>query len=168
MFDSNFTIFIGQRYSGRSTLLFNLANIFQSQGLKSVFFGGTDEFYNFSHRKQPFELSFFYRRGDKKAIQNLCEICTKEGVNFLFIDDIDFLDDTALNLLSDFPIKKICTSVFGKKINLENPTIYEVIQRYDDDTLKLITKLKIKKTELLMEDFLKSIEREQKLNNILK
>jgi hypothetical protein len=168
MFDSNFTFFIGQRYSGRSTLLFTLADIFQSNGLKSIFFGGTDEFYDFSKRKQPFELSFFYRREDKRAIINLNEICIREKINFIFIDDIDFLDDTAIDLLSDFHTKKICTSIFGKKIDVKDLTTYEIIQRYDDDTLKVITKLKIKNTELLMEDFLKSIERDQKLNNILK
>jgi len=74
MFSKNFNIIIGDRASGRTTFLFELARLIKSFGKKTCYIGGTEEFYEFANNSvnKIYDSTFFYKN-DVRLFQNIKE-----------------------------------------------------------------------------------------------
>lgn len=169
MFESNFNIVSGDRDSGRSSFLFTLAYTSKSNGYKTMFLGGTDEFSSISDIESPFDRKFFYRHRDQKLTENIKLILDKEKFDYLLIDDIDFLSRNDIVILGQSKAKKICTCLRSKiPTNLGKFTSYDLTSKYDDDNLTESSFLNVDGQLMKLNDFIKILDREQKINKVLK
>jgi len=170
MFDSNFNIISGDRGVGRSEFLFQIGLYLRDNGLKTIFYGATDQ-YNFSNIKTPFDLTFFYRHNDDRVTKNIKEISDKNLYDYIFIDDIDFISQNHIDILSETKAKKICTCLIGKiPNNISKFKLYKMYRDvnftnkgYSSDILIEIDDVKIR-----TQDFFKIFDRNQKINSIIK
>lgn len=170
MFDKNFNVIIGDRSSHRTTFLIEVSRAIRSQGGKVLFLGGTLEFEDFANNSisRIFDLALFFK-GDLRLIENLNEISQRDGYQFIFIDDVNYISKPAIDLLSKNPIKKVCTCLtdvipnFGVDVNL-----YDIKNHYDDSNFTNSTFLKVNKQMINLKDIIKEIERDQKIENLLK
>lgn len=172
MIDFDYIVFHGERSSGRSTLLFTIADICKSNGEICYFFGATDEFNSdYFIFESTFSRKFFYRHPDHRLIENIVELSDKERCNYIFIDDIDFLSRKDLQILSKSKAKKIVTSLTGKIPEITNYKSYEIVTSYEENN-KLFPKvdkfLYSDDCKISVTDFLKTLERDKKINLILK
>ena len=93
MFSKNFNIIIGDRASGRTTFLFELARLIKSFGHKTCYIGGTEEFYEFANNSvdKIYDSAFFYKN-DVRLFQNIKEIWTiliESPENYLNLNELN-------------------------------------------------------------------------------
>lgn len=172
MLDANFNIIKGQRFSGRSSFLFVFGQICSANDQDVIFLGATDEFNHgdFTWTNNPFSLKFFYRHKDHNLIKNIVEIAERDNCGYIFIDDIEFLSRIDIEVLSKSRVKKICTCLDGKiPENLTDFKTFTLLSTYDDDSFKESKSLLLDNGQkILIQDFLKIFDREQKITSILK
>jgi hypothetical protein len=171
MFSKNFNIIIGDRASSRTTFLFELARLIRSFDHKTCYIGGTDEFYDFANNSvnKIYDSAFFYKKSSTgvRLFQNIKEITERDGYEYIFIDDIDYISRECLDILISIRVKKIATCLtdhlpaFYQDINC-----YEIRNNYTDDR-NLVT-LKIGEDIIKTKDIITSISRDQKIKSVLK
>jgi len=98
MFENNFNIIVGNNSTWKSSALHALAYDMKSQlNMKIIFLAATNEFEEKTHfLNQRYELCRFLSSDDENNIKTLKvieEISLKDGIDFIFIDDIDYLYD---------------------------------------------------------------------------
>ncbi len=168
MFDKNFNIIHGDRISGRTQFLFTISKIFNEAGVKLLFLAcaGDNNVDSVSHLavySKHDSLQFFddYRIintfdevNNLKIIEVIKELTNKKRYNFLIIDDIDYLPKSCLDLLSSIDVIKIVTCLTDnyKKIS-EESNFYNINDIADLSDIN---------------DFIKGIIRNQKINKVLK
>jgi hypothetical protein len=170
MFEKNFNIVVGDRSSYRTTFLIELSRAIRGQNRKILFLGGTDEFQDFANDSitRIFDHAFFYKN-DIRLFHNIKELVERDNYEYIFIDDIDYIPNTYIKELSDISVRKIGTSlpdslpIFNQDINL-----YQIKTDYDDSSISSSTFLEIGKQMIDIKDIIKTIERDQKLNTLLK
>lgn len=168
MIDFDYIIFHGDRNTGRSSLLFTLANICKSNNENTFFFGATDEFNSESLIESPFSRKFFYRHRDTRLIENIFQIAEREKCQYVFIDDIDFLSVEDLKIINESKIKKIATCLTGKIPKITTYKSYELSSVYDDATFREEKYLSSDGSIIPISVFFKTFERDKKINSILK
>jgi hypothetical protein len=168
MFDKNFNIIHGDRISGRTQFLFTISRIFNEAGVKLFFLAcagdnNVDSISHLSVYSKNDSLKFFddYRIintfdevNNLKIIEVIKELTNKKRYNFLIIDDIDYLSKSCLDLLSSIDAIKIVTCLTDnyKKIS-EESNFYNINDIADLSDIN---------------DFIKGIIRNQKINKVLK
>lgn len=170
MFDKNFNIIIGDRASYRTTFLIDLSRAIRTLDKKVLFLGGTEEFKDFANNSisRIFDLAFFYQ-DDIRLFHNIKEIVERDQYAWIFIDDIDYIPNRYINLLKDINVKKIGTCLAeGLPIMNDESNIYQIKTNYDDSQLSSTTFLEIGQQKIDIKDIIKTIERDQKLNTLLK
>lgn len=136
MFKKNFNIIVGNNCTWKSSALHTLAYDLKSQlNMKIIFLGATNEFEEKTHfMNERYELCRFLSSDDTnnmKTLQLIEEICIKDGIDFIFIDDIDYLYDYLfpnneittkkyINFLDKIPVRKIATCSDSSSIPLFN------------------------------------------------
>lgn len=136
MFKKNFNIIVGNNTTWKSSALHALAYDMKSQlNMKIIFLGATNEFEEKTHfLNQRYELCRFLSSDDTnnmKTLQVIEELCIKDGIDFIFIDDIDYLYDYLfpsndittkkyINFLDKIPVRKIATCSDSSSIPLFN------------------------------------------------
>jgi hypothetical protein len=136
MFENNFNIIVGSNATWKSSALHALAYDMKSQlNMKIIFLAATNEFEEKTHfLNQRYELCRFLSSDDENNINTLKvieEISLKDGIDFIFIDDIDYLydylfpnNDTTtkkyINFLDKIPVRKIATCSDSSSIPLFN------------------------------------------------
>lgn len=136
MFKKNFNIIVGNNATWKSSALHALAYDMKSQlNMKIIFLGATNEFEEKTHfLNQRYELCRFLSSDDENNIKTLKvieEISLKDGIDFIFIDDIDYLFDYLfpsnesttkkyISFLDKIPVRKIATCSDSSSIPLFN------------------------------------------------
>jgi len=164
MFGKNFNIVIGDRASGRTTFLFELARLIKSFDKKICYVGGTDEFFEFANNsvEKIYDSAFFYKN-DIRLFQNIKEITERDNYEYIFVDDIDYISHDCIDILSSIRINKIATCltdnlpIFNQDINC-----YEI--KSDKNTLLLKIGEELVKTK----DIITTLSRDQKIKSVLK
>ena len=157
MFDSNVNIIYGSAKTGKTMFLLDISNVLKSLGMKLFFLGCTGEFEDFRRNKT---LSCFddiritttnNNLNNSKLIEVIKEITENNNYDYIVVDDSDFLSDETLKLLLDLKVKKIITSFTHNIDRFENSSNLFNISHVSN-----------------VDDYIKSILREQKINKILK
>lgn len=173
MFDANFNIIQGYRSSGRSSLLFLIASILKSGNNTLIFLGATDEFNNLEYtwaKSNFFEYKFFYRHRDHKLIQNIVEISNRNKIDYILVDDIEFLSEIDIKNLESSKSKKIGTCLIDKiPIFMSEYTDFTVSYQEEYSVIPTnVQKISINSDDpIKLEEFLKILEREQKIISII-
>ena len=164
MFSKNFNIIIGDRASGRTTFLFELARLIKSFGKKTCYIGGTEEFYEFANNSvdKIYDSAFFYKN-DVRLFQNIKEITERDEYEYIFIDDMDYISHNCMDILSSIRINKIATCLIG---NL--PIFNQDINCYEIKSDKNILLLKIGEELVKTKDIITTLSRDQKIKSVLK
>ena len=135
-----------------------------------MFLAGTDEFKDFGNNSisKIFDLAFFYQ-DDTRLFENIKEIAERDEYEYIFIDDIENFPNRHIKTLVDCSVKKIATCLTDiiPILNSES-NIYEIKTSYDDSHLMSTTYLEIGQQKVDIKDIIKTIERDQKLNSLLK
>jgi hypothetical protein len=184
MFKNNFNIIVGSNATWKSSALHALAYDMKSQlNMKIIFLGATNEFEEKTHfLNQRYELCRFLSSDDENNINTLKvieEISLKDGIDFIFIDDIDYLydylfpnNDTTtkkyINFLDKIPVRKIATCSDSSSIPLFN--FSEEIT--DSKNYFLQTKYNKGRSyaiinDVIANDFIKAFIRDEKIKTIL-
>lgn len=160
MFDLNFNTIHGDDKTGRTRFLLELSSILKSYGFKIFFLGCTSEFEN---AKRSGDLSSFddFRIistsddfNNLKIIEVINEITDTKSYDYLIVDDIDYLSDNCINSIIKTKVKKVITCLSDNKKRLpESSTFYNITD------IKDMTKIN---------DYIKTLVRDQKINSILK
>lgn len=164
MFDKNFNIIIGDRASGRTTFLFELARLIKSLDKKICYIGGTDEFYDYANNSvyKIYDSAFFYKN-DIRLFQNIKEITEKDEYEYIFIDDIDYIHRICIDILSSIRVKKIATCLTDHlPILNQDINFYEITSNEGDIALK------VGKDTIKSKDIITTLSRDQKIKSILK
>lgn len=184
MFKKNFNIIVGNNSTWKSSALHAFAYDLKSQlNMKIIFLGATNEFEEKTHfMNERYELCRFLSSDDTnnmKTLQLIEEICIKDGIDFIFIDDIDYLYDYLfpnndittkkyINFLDKIPVRKIATCSDSSSIPLFN---------FSDeitDSENYFLHIKYNKgrsyatiDDVKVNDFIKSFIRDEKIKTIL-
>jgi hypothetical protein len=167
MFDKNFNIISGERMSGRTRFLLNLSQDLDNVGIKLFFLGCVNEFsYPKSSLSQFKDFRLLDTSNDYnnlKMIEVVKEITERDGYHFLVVDDIDYLSSDCINLISKINIRKIVTCLNDnlKKIIDDDINFYNI-----EDKVGL--NIKSDTGISTIDNIIKGIVREQKINIILK
>lgn len=166
MLDKNLNLIVGARSSGRSSFLFAIADLCKSNGLKTIFYGATDEFANDRNLISKFEMSFFYRHRDERITKNIKEICERDNISYLIIDDIGFFSQNDIKILQSIKCPKICSCENKIPESLKGFNKFELLPKYEWHRTE--QNISVNGKSMKVEDFFKTIERDIKLNSILK
>ena len=164
MFSKNFNIIIGDRASGRTTFLFELARLIKSFGKKTCYIGGTEEFYEFANNSvnKIYDSTFFYKN-DVRLFQNIKEITERDEYEYIFIDDMDYISHNCMDIISSIRVNKITTCLTD---NL--PIFNQDINCYEIKSDKNILLLKIGEELVKTKDIITTLSRDQKIKSVLK
>jgi hypothetical protein len=180
MFENNFNIIVGSDRTWKSSALHAIAYDLKSQlNMKIIFLGATNEFEEKTHfLNQRYELCRFLSSDDENNIKTLKvieELCIKDGIDFIFIDDIDFLfpnneskTKKYISFLNNIPVRKIATCSDSSSIPLFN--FSEEIT--DSKNYFLQTKYNKGRSyaiinDVIANDFIKAFIRDEKIKTIL-
>ena len=180
MFENNFNIIVGSNVTWKSSALHAIAYDLKSQlNMKIIFLGATNEFEEKTHfLNQRYELCRFLSSDDENNIKTLKvieELCIKDGIDFIFIDDIDFLfpnneskTKKYISFLNNIPVRKIATCSDSSSIPLFN--FSEEIT--DSKNYFLQTKYNKGRSyaiinDVIANDFIKAFIRDEKIKTIL-
>jgi hypothetical protein len=180
MFNKNFNIIVGNDRTWKSSALHALAYDLKSQlNMKIIFLGATPEFEektNFMNER--YDLYRFLSYDDEnnmKTLKVIEELCIKDGIDFIFIDDIDFLfpnnefkTKKYISLLDKIPVRKIATCSDTSSIPL-----YEYSEEITDSE-NYFLHIKYNKgrsyaiiNDVIANDFIKAFIRDEKIKTIL-
>lgn len=180
MFNKNFNIIVGNNSTWKSSALHALAYDLKSQLKKKIIFlGATPEFEEKTHfMNERYDLYRFLSYDDENNIKTLKvieELCIKDGIDFIFIDDIDFLfpnnefkTKKYISLLDKIPVRKIATCSDTSSIPL-----YEYSEEItDSENYFLHIKYNKGRSYASIDDvsaiaFIKSFIRDEKIKTLL-
>ena len=177
MFEKNFNIIMGLNNTGKTTLLRDLSDDFKNQlGYKVYWIESMS--YISKDMKKISELSIDItneknNKYDIKSINILNEIAERGNIDYLFIDDYDFLNEGVRSEINKIKCKKVVTTshqfndeilktinngdldyLFLNKLTGVSPYRYTIITGCDDETY-------------FVNDFRKILLRDKKINNLL-
>ena len=175
MFDKNFNIIVGGNSTWKSSALHALAYDLKSQlNKKIIFLGSLSE--NKTHfMNERYYLHRYFSYDDEnnaKMFKVIEELCLKDQIDFLFIDDIDRFQATDakkyISFLNKIPVRKIATCTDTSSIPLFN--FSEEIT--DSENYFLHIKYNNGHSYVTIDDvkadaFIKSFIRDEKLKTIL-
>ncbi len=171
MFDSSLNIITGDRTSGRSIFLLNLAENLQKSGSKVYFVCATNDLKENIRTLKDFVGYDFFSSSESnnlKIIEKVNELIKYNKFNFLLVDDIDYLSSGVIEALVNLPIKKIASSLFDNLCLIkEDFNEYKLINEYNYDLLKNIQTLTNNDNTYLVDDIFNSFSRNEKINTIL-
>lgn len=180
MFNKNFNIIVGNNSTWRSSALHTLAYDLKSQlNKKIIFLGATPEFEEKTHfLNERYDLYRFLSYDDDNNIKTLKvieELCIKDVIDFIFIDDIDFLfpnneskTKKYISFLNNIPVRKIATCADTSSIPL-----YEYSEEItDSENYFLHIKYNNGRSYVTIDDvkadaFIKSFIRDEKIKTLL-
>jgi hypothetical protein len=176
MFDKNFNIISGGYNTWKSSALHAIAYDMKSQlGKKIIFLGSNSDFEKKTHfmnkRYEHFRFLSYDDENNMKTLQVIEELCIKGGIDFLFIDDIDYLfpssksvTDKYISFLDKISVRKIATCGDNSSIYQEiiDSKIYYLHLKSNKGSSTYATIDDVKAN-----DFIKSLIRDEKLKNIL-
>ena len=175
MFDKNFNIIVGNNSTWKSSALHALAYDLKSQlNKKIIFLGSLSE--NKTHfMNERYYLHRYFSYDDEnnvKMFKVIEELCLKDQIDFLFIDDIDRFQATDakkyISFLDKIPVRKIATCTDTSSIPL-----YEYSEEItDSENYFLHIKYNNGRSYVTIDDvkadaFIKSFIRDEKLKTIL-
>lgn len=175
MFDKNFNIIVGGNSTWKSSALHALAYDLKSQlNKKIIFLGSLSE--NKTHfMNERYYLHRYFSYDDEnnvKMFKVIEELCLKDKIDFLFIDDIDRFQATNakkyISFLNKIPVRKIATCTDTSSIPLHE--FSEEIT--DSENYFLHIKYNnghsyVTIDDVKADDFIKSFIRDEKLKTIL-
>ena len=184
MFENNFNIIVGSYATWKSSALHAIAYDLKSQlNMKIIFLGATNEFEEKTHfLNQRYELFRFLSSDDEnnmKTLQVIEEICLKDGIDFIFIDDIDYLFDYLFQkkdsitkkyiaFLDKIPVRKIATCsdsssipLFDFSEEITDSKNYFLQTKYNKGRSYAII------NDVIANDFIKAFIRDEKIKTIL-
>ena len=175
MFDKNFNIIVGNNSTWKSSALHALAYDLKSQlNKKIIFLGSLSE--NKTHfMNERYYLHRYFSYDDEnnvKMFKVIEELCLKDQIDFLFIDDIDRFQATNakkyISFLNKIPVRKIATCTDTSSIPLHE--FSEEIT--DSENYFLHIKYNnghsyVTIDDVKADDFIKSFIRDEKLKTIL-
>lgn len=169
MFNFDFNIILGDRNVGRSQFIFSISQLLKSIGLKIYFLGATHEFKDKRDILEIFDFSDFLSSDDDnntKIIKKIDEVILTKNVDLLVIDDIDYLSEKLFNMISNISVRKIATSL---QVSSPAYKFYRNIDsvEYEEYFLSRDKTLTYRDKTVSIEDVLKSIIRDQKINTII-
>jgi hypothetical protein len=180
MFKNNFNLIIAPQKTWKSSALHALAYDLKSQLKKKIIFlGATPEFEEKTHfLNERYDLYRFLSYDDDnnmKTLKVIEELCIKDGIDFIFIDDIDFLfpnneskTEKYISFLNNIPVRKIATCSDTSSIPL-----YEYSEEItDSENYFLNIKYNKGRSYASIDDvsaiaFIKSFIRDEKLKTLL-
>lgn len=180
MFKNNFSIIVGPSKTWKSSALHSIAYDLKSHLNKNIIFlGATHEFEGNTHfMNQRYELYRFMSYDDKnnmKTLQVIEELCKKEKIDFLFVDDIDsffpsdeFVAKKYVSFIDSIPVRKVVTCNDNSSIPL-----YE-FENEITDSKNYFLEMKYNKgrsyatiDDVRAHDFIKAFIRDEKIKTIL-
>lgn len=180
MFNKNFNIIVGNNCTWKSSALHALAYDLKSQLKKKIIFlGASPEFEektNFMNER--YDLYRFLSSDDEnnlKTLKVIEELCIKDRIDFIFIDDIDFLfpnneykTKKYIYFLNNIPVRKIATCTDTSSIPL-----HEFSEQITDSENYFLD-IKYKKgrsyaiiNDVIANNFIKAFIRDEKIKTIL-
>lgn len=175
MFNKNFNIILGERASGRTTLLWEISKILKSLGYKICFLGCTNEFDHDDRFLSHFDFCRTFSVEDDsnnpKLVELVKEVVERDKYDFIFIDDIDVAYRTqsprTKKILNSINVCKISTCLIIPTLG-EEFDLLSIRSNYDDSELKERTTIEYNGNTLGVKSFLLTLSRELKINNVLK
>ena len=175
MFDKNFNIIVGNNSTWKSSALHAISYDLKSQlNKKIIFLGSLSE--NKTHfMNERYYLHRYFSYDDEnnvKMFKVIEELCLKDQIDFLFIDDIDRFSATNakkyISFLNKIPVRKIATCTDTSSIPLHE--FSEEIT--DSENYFLHIKYNnghsyVTIDDVKADDFIKSFIRDEKLKTIL-
>ena len=175
MFDKNFNIIVGNNSTWKSSALHAISYDLKSQlNKKIIFLGSLSE--NKTHfMNERYYLHRYFSYDDEnnvKMFKVIEELCLKDKIDFLFIDDIDRFSATNakkyISFLNKIPVRKIATCTDTSSIPLHE--FSEEIT--DSENYFLHIKYNnghsyVTIDDVKADDFIKSFIRDEKLKTIL-
>jgi hypothetical protein len=175
MFDKNFNIIVGNNSTWKSSALHAISYDLKSQlNKKIIFLGSLSE--NKTHfMNERYYLHRYFSYDDEnnvKMFKVIEELCLKDQIDFLFIDDIDRFPATNakkyISFLNKIPVRKIATCTDTSSIPLHE--FSEEIT--DSENYFLHIKYNnghsyVTIDDVKADDFIKSFIRDEKLKTIL-
>jgi hypothetical protein len=175
MFDKNFNIIVGNNSTWKSSALHAISYDLKSQlNKKIIFLGSLSE--NKTHfMNERYYLHRYFSYDDEnnvKMFKVIEELCLKNQIDFLFIDDIDRFSATNakkyISFLNKIPVRKIATCTDTSSIPLHE--FSEEIT--DSENYFLHIKYNnghsyVTINDVKADDFIKSFIRDEKLKTIL-
>lgn len=175
MFDKNFNIIVGGNSTWKSSALHALAYDLKSQLNKKIIFLGSlsENKTHFMNERYYLHRYFSYDdENNEKMFKVIEELCLKDQIDFLFIDDIDRFQSTDakkyISFLDKIPVRKIATCTDTSSIPL-----YEFSEEItDSENYFLHIKYNNGRSYVTIDDvkadaFIKSFIRDEKLKTLL-
>lgn len=175
MLDKNFNIIVGDSNTWKSSALHALAYDLKSQLNKKIIFLGSlsENKTHFMNERYYLHRYFSYDdQNNEKMFKVIEELCLKDRIDFLFLDDIDrFQSANAkkyISFLDKIPVRKIATCTDTSSIPL-----YELSEEItDSENYFLHIKYNNGRSYVTIDDvkadaFIKSFIRDEKLKTIL-
>lgn len=175
MLDKNFNIIVGDSNTWKSSALHALAYDLKSQLNKKIIFLGSlsENKTHFMNERYYLHRYFSYDdQNNEKMFKVIEELCLKDRIDFLFLDDIDrFQSANAkkyISFLDKIPVRKIATCTDASSIPL-----YEFSEEItDSENYFLQVKYNNGRSYVTIDDvkadaFIKSFIRDEKLKTIL-
>jgi hypothetical protein len=178
MFKNNFNIIIAPAKTWKSSALHAFAYDLKSQlNKKIIFLGATHEFEGSTHfMNQRYELYRFMSYDDEnnmKTLQVIEELCKKEKIDFLFVDDIESFFPVSkaaakkyVEFIDKIPVRKVATCNDESSIPLYDYEItdsknYFLEMRYNKGRSYAMI------NDVIANDFIKAFIRDEKIKTIL-
>lgn len=175
MLDKNFNIIVGDSNTWKSSALHALAYDLKSQLNKKIIFLGSlsENKTHFMNERYYLHRYFSYDdQNNEKMFKVIEELCLKDRIDFLFLDDIDrFQSANAkkyISFLDKIPVRKIATCTDTSSIPL-----YEFSEEItDSENYFLHIKYNNGRSYVTIDDvkadaFIKSFIRDEKLKTLL-
>lgn len=180
MFNDDLSVVVGCGGSGKTFALYSFSEILNSDnGVACIYFNKDHNFkkvssYQFSIDSYGLgEIPIKELSNDIKTIEIIKEYIERGKIDYLIIDDFDTININLHKIILDIGVKKIISISFDingyhdiRKYDILNKykqTLYN-LNIHNQSTSKIIT---INNETLLLDDYIKSLKRESKLNNLL-
>ena len=137
MFKSNFNIIVGENNTWKTSFLHNFSYELKEKFNKRIIFissiiDGDNKNSSFMNNRYYLHRSISYRFDYETpgitVLKTIEEICKREKIDFIFIDDIEFMNEKHLEILKRIPIIKIATST--KNFDFIDSTNYYIEKEY--------------------------------------
>jgi hypothetical protein len=178
MFKNNFNIIVGNSNTWKSSALHSIAYDLKSHLNKKIIFLAATQEKEAHFLNQRYDLYRFMSYDDvnnMKILHVIEELCIKDNIDFLFIDDIDYLypnNDSKIKkyiaFLDKIPVRKIATCGDNSSIPLFN------FSEEINDSKNYFLEMRYNKgrsyvtiNDVKADDFIKAFIRDEKLKTIL-
>jgi hypothetical protein len=186
MFNDDLSLIVGCNNSGKTSTLYSISEILNIyNNLAWIYFNKKYEYgenfkkvSNYQFRIDSYglgEIPFTHLSNDIKTIEIIKEYIQKEKIDYLIIDDFHIMNSYLQKIILDLPVKKIISfsyDLYGyddiettNNISGYNKKYY-YLNIYDQMSVKTI-RIDGSEEIILLDDYIKSLKRETKLNNLL-